>query len=255
MKKNIMEVVYIPLFALLVVFPLLMLILRLEPKGLAQTFSDPFFWKSVYLTFWAALGAALLSLILAIGFGYYHLFKPRSAIYKLAFLMNELPLALPHTVAGLALLIAFGRRTMGFLGETGLAFTPTAVVIAMFLASYPLAARALTAGLDSMAKEVIEVARTLGDTPVEAYFKVALPSVRGALFSGFVLAYARALSEFATVALFGGNVAGRTQVLASYVFSQIEAGHLEMAVAAGAFSLVWSLAVVSLLSFRRLIRC
>jgi len=72
-----------------------------------------------------------------------------------------------------------------------------------------------------------------------------------ALFSGFVLGFSRSLSEFAAVIMFGGNLPGRTQVLASYVFTKVEVGDLDMAVTAAVFCVVLSLLVVSVLSFRR----
>ncbi|MGO0123307.1 ABC transporter permease [Desulfothermobacter acidiphilus] len=247
MRRNLVEAVFVPLFLFLVVFPVVALLFHLNPEGIRRTLADSFFWMSVKNTILAALAAAALSLFLAVGFGYYHLFKQHSYFYRLANLMNDLPIALPHTVAGLALLLAFGRKTMGFLGSTGLAFTLTAVVLAMFFVSYPLAARALAAAVDRMEKELIEVARTLGDTPVEAYFKVALPTMGEALFAGFILAFSRSISEFAAVIMFGGNLPARTQVLASYVFTKVEEGELGMAVTASAFCILLSLVVVSLL--------
>ncbi|KUK41725.1 MAG: Binding-protein-dependent transport systems inner membrane component [Clostridia bacterium 62_21] len=252
MRKNLIDVVFVPLFLLLVVFPVAALLLNLDGKGIERTLADEMFWRSVVNTIFAALAAALLCTVLAAGFGYYHLFKQHSIVYKVANLLNDLPIALPHTVAGLALLLAFGRKNFGFIGETGLAFTLTAVVLAMFFVSYPLAARAIASGVDRMEREVVDVARTLGDTPAQAYFKVVLPVMGEALFSGFVLAFSRSLSEFAAVVMFGGNLPGSTQVLASYVFTKVEEGELEMAVTASAFCIMLSLLIVALLGLRRL---
>jgi molybdate transport system permease protein len=250
-NKNIVAVLFVPLFLLLIVFPLVALLARLEWSGVTKTFGDPYFWLSVRNTVCAGLLAALLSLVLAVGFGYCYLFLRHTLIYKLANLMNDLPIALPHTVAGLTLLLAFGRKTCGFLGETGLAFTLLAVVLAMFFVSYPLAARTVASGMDKMEAEIIDVARTLGDTPVKAYFRVVLPTLGEALFSGFVLAFSRSLSEFAAVVMFGGNLPGSTQVLASYVFTKVEEGELEMAITASCFCVLLSLLIVATLSLRR----
>jgi molybdate transport system permease protein len=250
-NKNIVAVLFTPLFLLLIVYPLIALLARLEWIGTLKTFADIYFWLSVRNTLFAGLLAALLSLVLAVGFGYCHLFLRHTLIYKVANLMNDLPIALPHTVAGLTLLIAFGRKNCGFIGETGLAFTLVAVVLAMFFVSYPLAARTVASGMDKMETEMIDVARTLGDTPVKAYFRVVLPTLGEALFSGFVLAFSRSLSEFAAVVMFGGNLPGSTQVLASYVFTKVEEGELEMAVTASAFCIFLSLLIVAALSLRR----
>jgi molybdate transport system permease protein len=251
LNKNIVAVLFTPLFLLLIVYPLVALLARLEWAGAVKTFADSYFWLSVRNTLCAGLLAALLSLVLAVGFGYCHLFLRHTLIYKVANLMNDLPIALPHTVAGLTLLIAFGRKNFGFIGETGLAFTLVAVVLAMFFVSYPLAARTVASGMDKMETEMIDVARTLGDTPVKAYVRVVLPTLGEALFSGFVLAFSRSLSEFAAVVMFGGNLPGSTQVLASYVFTKVEEGELEMAVTASAFCIFLSLLIVAVLSLRR----
>ncbi len=254
LNKNIVAVLFTPLFLLLVVYPLIALLVRLEWDGVTRTFADTFFWLSVRNTLCAALLAALVSVVLAIGFGYCYLFLRHTLIYKIANLMNDLPIALPHTVAGLALLLAFGRKSCGFLGETGLAFTLLAVVLAMFFVSYPLAARTVASGMDKMETEIIDVARTLGDTPVKAYVRVVLPTLGEALFSGFVLAFSRSLSEFAAVVMFGGNLPGSTQVLASYVFTKVEEGELEMAVTASGFCVLLSLLIVATLGLRRRFR-
>lgn len=250
-KVNSVDIVFTVLFALLIIYPTLALIFKVDRAGLTAILKDSYFWLSVKHTFIAAIGASLLGLLLAIGFGYFHVFRRESLIYKIANLFNDLPIALPHTVAGLSLLIAFGRNNFGFVSRTGLAFNLFAVLIAMFFVSYPLCARNIASGVDRIDKEMIAVARTLGDSPVQAYFKVVLPSIGEALFSGTVLAFSRSLSEFAAVIMFGGNLPGKTQSLASYVFTKVEEGETQMAIAASVFCILLSLLIVALLSAGR----
>ncbi len=251
MNRNLIKIFFIPIFFLLIVFPVLALIINLNMEGILATMTDPFFWDSVKNTMLAALLAASLAVVVAVGFAYYHLFHRQSLVYKVANWFNDLPIALPHTVAGLALLLAFGRKTIGFVGETGAAFTLFAVMLAMFFVSYSLAARTLVSGVDNMEPEVVDVARTLGDNPVQVYFKIVLPLMGEAIFSGFVLGFSRSLSEFAAVIMFGGNLPGKTQVLASYVFTKVEVGDLDMAVTAAVFCVALSFLIVSVLSIRR----
>ena len=251
MSRNMIALLFAPLLMLLIIYPLVALLTNLEILGITKTLQDGLFWDSVKNTLLAALAAAMLCVVLSIGFGYCHLFLRNSFLYKVANLMNDLPIAIPHTVAGLALLLAFGRVNFGFVGPTGLAFTMVAVVLSMFFVSYPLAARAVASGVDQMDIESIAVARTLGDTPTTAFLRIALPNLREALFSGFVLAFARSLSEFAAVIMFGGNVPGSTQVLASYVFTKVEEGELAMAVTASGFCIMLSLALVALVGLGR----
>ena len=250
-QRSVIPFFFVPLFLLLVVFPLLALIFNLDATGIANTLSDRIFWIAVRNTLLTAFLASVLGLIVAIGFGYYHLYSRKSPVYKIANLLNDLPIALPHTVAGLALLLAFGRNNFAFVSNTGLAFTLFAVVLGMFFVSYSLCARTIASGVDQTEREVVDVARTLGDTPTQAYFKIVLPSIGEAVFSGFVLAFSRSLSEFAAVIMFGGNLPGRTQVLASYVFTKVEEGELEMAVTASVFCILLSVVLVAVLSWGR----
>jgi len=251
LSRNIIAVIFVPLLLLLVVYPLVALFAHLNLEGVSRTLADSNFWICVKNTLISAILAAVLGVVLAIGFGYLHLFKRKSVIYKIANLMNDLPIAIPHTVAGLALLLAFGRNMFGFIGNTGLAFTLFAVILAMFFVSYPLAARNMAASVDNMDMEIVNVARTLGDSPAKAYFRVVLPTSGVALFSSFVLATSRSISEFAAVIMFGGNVPGKTEVLASYVFSKVEIGEFDMAVTASVFCTLISLIMVALLTLRK----
>ncbi len=250
-RKNLLIFLFSVLFLLLIVYPVLSLFFNLNILGIKKTFSDVYFWLSFRNTLIAGALASLLGLFLAIGFGYCYLFHKNNIIYKLSNLFNDLPIAIPHTVAGLALLVAFGRKNFGFVGETGLAFTTLAVILAMFFVSYPLAARSIISALDKMDKEIIDVARTLGDTPLKVYFRIVLPNLREAMFSAVVLAFSRALSEFAAVVMFGGNLPGKTQVLASYVFTKVEEGELQMAITASVFCILLALSIVILLSLRK----
>lgn len=243
-KVSLIELLFIPIFFLLIVYPIAAIVFNLTPVGIAKTCADPRFWESMVNTLVTAFFAALLGVALALGFGYYYIFRKDTLMYHIADFMNDLPIALPHTVAGLALLLAFGRKAFGFAGSTGLAFTLFAVTLAMFFVSYPLAARTIAASADEIEREVIDVARTLGDSTTRAYQRVVIPLMGEGLISAFILAFSRSLSEFAAVIMFGGNVPGQTQVLASYVFTKVEEGEVAMAVTASAFCILIALTLV-----------
>lgn len=248
---NAVTVLFVPLLALFVIFPTVSLVCNVSYSGLSTILHDRYFWFSVRTTFAAAIGATAMGLVMAVGFCYFHVFHRTSLVYRIANLFNDLPIALPHTVAGLALLMAFGRKNFGFLGRTGLAFNLFAVIIAMFFVLYPMCARSLASGVDQIDQEMIFVARTLGDSAMRAYFKVVLPNIREAVFSAVVLSFSRALSEFAVVTMFGGNLPGKTQTMAAYVFIHAEAGDTEAAIAASVFCILLSLCIVGVLSAGR----
>jgi molybdate transport system permease protein len=149
----------------------------------------------------------------------------------------DLPIVLPPSVAGLALLFAFGRR--GALGPglelagIGLPFTTLAVVVAQVFVAAPFYIRAARAGLVGVEREVEDAARVDGAAESAVLRRVTLPLAAPALGAGLVLAWARAMGEFGATILFAGNIEGRTQTLPLLVYSQFQAS-LDAAVAAAA---------------------
>ena len=116
----------------------------------------------------------------------------------------DLPLAVPHTVAGIALLFVFGRT--GLIGAsvsalTGFQFWGTigGVVIAMLFVSAPYTVNAARVGFEAADPRLEKVARTLGATPLAVFTRVTLPLAQRGIFTGLTLTYARAISEFGAV--------------------------------------------------------
>jgi molybdate transport system permease protein len=131
----------------------------------------------------------------------------------------QLPIVTPPAVAGLALLLAFGRR--GLLG-TELAFTPFAVVLAQVFVAAPFYVQAAASAFAAVDDRLLVVARTLGASRTRVLFAVALPLARRGLVAGAALAWARALGEFGATLMFAGNLSGRTQTLPLAVYTALE---------------------------------
>jgi molybdate transport system permease protein len=148
----------------------------------------------------------------------------------------DLPLVLPPSVAGLALLLVFGRR--GLLGESfeaaGLAipFTTVAVVLAQVFVSAPFYVRSARAGIESLPRDLEDAARVDGATEVRVFRHVMAPLAAPALAAGLVMSWARSLGEFGATILFAGSVTGRTQTLPLVVYAELGAGDLDAAIAA-----------------------
>lgn len=118
----------------------------------------------------------------------------------------DVPLAVPHTVAGIALLSVFGRR--GVLGAPaealfGIRFwgTLAGIVAAMLFVSAPYTVSAARIGFESVDPRLEKIARTLGLGPWRTFWRVTLPLARRSIMTGLVLTYARSISEFAAVAI------------------------------------------------------
>ena len=138
-----------------------------------------------------------------------------------------MPIVLPPTVMGFYLLILLGPA--GALGSwwvdlTGnaLTFTFTGLVIASCIYSLPFAVQPLTAAFESLGRQKIEAAWTLGASRLDAFFSVAVPlSLRGYL-GAVVLSFAHTLGEFGVVLMVGGNIPGETRVVSIAIYDQVE---------------------------------
>jgi molybdate transport system permease protein len=150
----------------------------------------------------------------------------------------DLPIVLPPSVAGLALLLAFGRR--GILGEPlaslgiELPFTTVAVVIAQIFVSAPFFIRAARAGFLGVDRDYEDAARVDGASERQLTWAITLPLAATALASGVVMTWARALGEFGATIMFAGNFEGRTQTLPLVVYGEFQAGDVDASVAAAA---------------------
>jgi molybdate transport system permease protein len=159
----------------------------------------------------------------------------------------EVPLVMPPAVAGLALLVAFGR--LGLLGHTldalglDLAFTQAAVVVAVLFVASPFYLRGAIAAFDALDGTLLDVAATLGAGPTRRMLRIAVPLARGGLGAAAAVAFARGLGEFGATILFAGSFQGSTQTLPLAVYSLFDA-NLDQAVAIGVLLIIVSAAIL-----------
>ena len=159
----------------------------------------------------------------------------------------DLPIVLPPSVAGLALLLAFGRR--GVAGEplaalgVELPFTTLAVIVAQVFVATPLYVRSARAGFATVDRDLEDAARVDGAGEWQAFRHISAPLAAPALAAGLVLTWARALGEFGATILFAGNLEGRTQTLPLLVYSEFQ-DSLDASVAAATVLVVAALGVL-----------
>ena len=178
-------------------------------------------------------------------------FRGRSVVITLV----ELPLVMPPAVAGLGLLVAFGR--FGLLGHTftvlgiNLAFTQGAVVIAILFVASPFYLRGAIAAFEAVDQTLLDVAGTLGAGPMRRMFRVAMPLAAGGLGAAAAIAFARGIGEFGATILFAGSFQGATQTLPLAVYSLFDA-NLDQAISIGVVLIIVSAAIllISKLLFR-----
>ena len=150
----------------------------------------------------------------------------------------DLPIVLPPSVAGLALLLVFGRR--GLLSPPlealgiSVSFTTIAVILAQTFVSAPFFIRSARTGIASVDPDLEDAARVDGASEGQLFRAITVPLASAALAAGLVMTWARSLGEFGATIMFAGNVEGRTQTLPLVVYAEFQGGDLDASVAAAA---------------------
>ena len=138
-----------------------------------------------------------------------------------------LPLVLPPTVLGFYLLIALGPhgvvgKISEALGGDSLAFTFSGLVIGSAFYSLPFVVQPLQNAFSAIGKRPLEVAATLGASPLDRFFSVAIPLARQGFLTAAVLGFAHTLGEFGVVLMIGGNIPSKTQVISIAIYDHVE---------------------------------
>lgn len=242
------------LFLAFSLLPVLALALSALPGQPLRQLADPAVRAALRLSLTTSLLATLLSVAFGLPVAYMlarFSFRGREVLDTLV----DLPMTLPPVVAGVALLLAFGR--MGLVGRTleaagiRVAFTTAAVVLAQTFMAAPFFIRAARAGLEAVPVGLEHAAMTLGRNRWRVFWSVTAPLARPALLAGAILCWARALSEFGATMMFAGNLPGVTQTLPLAVMSAME-GDLPLAIAISLVSL--ALAFGALVGARLVVR-
>jgi sulfate transport system permease protein len=140
----------------------------------------------------------------------------------------DLPFALPTIVAGLTLLALYGPKSP--IG-VDVAFTRTAIVLAMMFVTLPFVVRTVQPVLQELDPEVEEAARSLGASSFTTFRRVIFPNILPGVLSGMALALAKAIGEFGALVIITGNLPFKTEVSSVYIFGRIESGDTASAAA------------------------
>jgi molybdate transport system permease protein len=203
--------------------------------------------QAVLLSFVTTLITAVLTLVFGTPLAYAFA-RGRFPLRRFLNLLLELPIVLPPAVAGLALLVTFGRR--GALGDAlatfgvSLPFTTAAVVVAQTFVSAPFYIRSAQVGFQSIPREIEDAARVDGAAGWALFRSITLPMASRPLAAGLVLSWARALGEFGATILFAGSLQGRTQTMPLLIYNVFERS-IDAAIWAGVILI--GLALVALL--------
>ena len=214
----------VPLLGFLLL-PLMALLLRVSPEQLISHLGQSMVVQAITLSFSTTLIATALTIVLGTPLAYL-LARRRFRWQRVIDTLIDLPTVLPPAVAGLALLMAFGRQGLigGLLNDLGLqiAFSQTAVILAQLFVGAPFYIRSARVGFASVSFDLEQAAALDGAHGGQIFRLVTLPLAWSNLVSGAVMTWARALGEFGATMIFAGNFPGRTQTMPLAIYLGFE---------------------------------
>ncbi|MBI3960016.1 MAG: molybdate ABC transporter permease subunit [Chloroflexi bacterium] len=222
--QEIWQGLALPLLVFLLL-PLAALLWRTELDQLWVHLADPIAAQAIRLSLQTTTTSTLLIVLLGTPVAYL-LARREFPLRRVVDTLIDLPTVLPPAVAGLGLLMAFGRR--GWLGAPlelfgiEIAFTSVAVVLAQVFIASPFYVRAAAGGFASIESELEQAASLDGASQWQVFRFITLPLVRMSLLSGLVMSWARALGDFGATIIFAGNFPGRTQTMPLAIYLGFE---------------------------------
>ncbi|MBI2298336.1 MAG: molybdate ABC transporter permease subunit [Armatimonadetes bacterium] len=210
------------LYGSFLLLPLAALAWRASPQILWSELMRPETWSAVAMSLTSATIATLVTVAGGLPMAYI-LATSEGRWTRLATTILELPLVLPPAVAGLGLILAFGRYQLlgpllSRLGIEHVALTRTAVVMAQMLVSAPLFFRAARTAFGMVPERYLRASAVLGAREATTFRLVVLPLARGGLVGGALLCWARALGELGATLMFAGNLPGVTRTMPTAIY-------------------------------------
>jgi sulfate transport system permease protein len=239
----------------LIILPLASIFFYGFSKGFVhfwQALVTPAAWFSLKLSLMTSSVATTCNVIFGLIAAYVmskYDFKGSSALM----IVISLPTAIPTAVAGVALLLVWGRS--GVLGrlmeytEYQVMFTTAAIILANIFVTFPLAFGVIKPALDNLDRSYEDAAETMGANRWQTFRYVVLPSLRGAIITGALLTFARSIGEFGSTIMVSGNKALKTQTAPLYIYAKFNEGDVEGANAIAAVLAIISFAIFSLIIF------
>lgn len=212
-------------------------------------------WQPILLTLNLATASTVMLLLLGTPIAWW-LARTEARWKEAVAAVVSLPLVLPPTVLGFYLLVALGPGgpggwLAGLAGGRTLAFSFEGILIGSVVYSMPFVVQPIRNAFEAVGSRPLEVAATLGATPWDAFWTVAVPLARPGLVSGAVLGFAHTIGEFGVVLMIGGNIPGETKVLSIAIYEYVETLHWAQAHALSGGLLAFSFAVILLVMMQQ----
>jgi molybdate/tungstate transport system permease protein len=240
------------LIILLFVFiPLFKMVFLSDKANLWHALFDATTVKSILLTLYAALIATIIGIVLGVPLAYIlarHNFPFKSIVEGLI----DLPIVVPHSAAGIALLFVFGRNFLlgRWLHSIGVEFVDTlaGIVIAMLFVSVSFLIDSAKEGFKNVDERYEKAARTLGASPQQAFFRISLPLAWRSILSGTLMMWARGISEFGAIII----LTYHPMVASILIYERLESYGLSQAIPVAAILVV--ICAIIFITVRSLLR-
>ena len=214
------------LYVLFIGLPVVAILIKaVQQENFIASLSSDITLQALRLSLITSVASIVVVVVLGTPFALL-LARKQSFILKVIDSLVELPIILPPIVAGVAMLMAFGRQ--GIIGPAltnlgiNLPFTTGAVICAQIFVAAPFYIRAAKLGFQSVSSDYEDVSQTLGISPWKTFWKLTMPLASPSILSGLALAWARAISEFGATIMFAGNLTGKTQTMPLAILTTME---------------------------------
>ena len=205
-------------------------------EGFGDAVSNPQAVSALKLTLAVSLAVSLLNAVLGTVTAWV-LVRDRFRGQSVMNAIIDLPFALPTIVAGLTLLALYGPQSPI---EVNVAFSRTAVVLALLFVTLPFVVRTVQPVLGELDAEMEEAAKSLGASEWSTFRRIIFPNILPGILSGVALSFAKAVGEFGSLVIITGNLPFKTEVSSVYIFGRIESGDSTGAAAVAVVLLVIS---------------
>jgi molybdate transport system permease protein len=248
MRRALLAVLFFAAIAVTLAFlvlPVIAIFTHVSPGTLVDQLSSPVVHDALLVTLRTTLVAQ--ALILAFGTPTaYFLATRRFAGRNVLVSLVELPIVLPPAVAGIGLLVAFGR--FGLVGRhfdlwTRVSFDWLAVTFAIMFVAGPFYVRSAIAAFEAVDADLVGASRTLGAGPLRTFARVTLPLASSGLVAGEAISLARGIGEFGATIMFAGSLQRRTQTLSLAVYKEFDS-NFDTALAISALLVLVSFAIL-----------
>lgn len=249
-NKIFQSIIFIVIFVLFVFF--LSALANIVWKGLGgivQSIASPEIQFAIRLSLLTSVTSTLICLIFAVPVAY-GLERLRIPGRKFISVILNIPLSLPPLVSGVALLLLFAATPFGaVLAEHGLrfVFSVNGIILAQFFIITPYMIRVLKSTFADIDPRLEFVARTLGCSQWQAFYKITLPIAKNGIIAGLVISWSRAIGEFGCALMVAGATRMVTETLPVALYLNMSIGNLEMAMASATCLIVIS--IISLFVF------